>query len=178
MPLFHAYSPDTEVSGRIISPVAFGIPNYADLMSTIFSDYGKIEDIQIEQWYNQQNFLDVLKVVLEKFGPNTAFTLGKRVTESYPHQFTNLKTALLAVDQIYQANHRNGDAGYCKLFSFSAERKLAELQCFTPYPAEFQRGLLVSMARKYKGFLGLAQVKLLRPNGDALTDLNAFKISW
>lgn len=178
MSLFHAYSTDTEVSGRIISPVAFGVPNYADLMNTIFADYGKIEDIQIEQWYNQQNFLDVLKVVLEKFGPNTAFTLGKRVTESYPHQFTDLQTALLAVDQIYQANHRNGDAGYCKLISFSAEHKHAELKCLTPYPAEFQRGILVSMARKYKGFLGLAQVKLIQNTDDTISDLNSFEISW
>lgn len=180
MPLFKAYSRSAEVSGRIILPVAEGMPQYAEVIRKILHDSGNLADISAEQWYNQQNFLDGLKAVLEKLGPNTLFSLGKLVTASYPHQFNDLKAALLAVDEIYQRNHRNGDPGYCKLTDFNPEKKAAYMECKVPYPADFQRGVLLSIIRKYKGSFGLVTVKSLdHPESDSdMNDLQLFEFSW
>ncbi|WP_423146216.1 hypothetical protein [Rubrolithibacter danxiaensis] len=179
MSLFRSYSSIAEVSGRILKPVAEGMPNYSEVVKKLLGEHG-ISDIRTQDWYLLQKFLDTLQEVLKKYGPFTLFTLGKLVTESFPYQFDNLQTALMAVNQIYQANHRNGDAGYCEVLFYDDKKKRAQMKCKMPYPAEFQRGVLISLLRKYKEAPGFPMAVTIEPNEKGIReeDDHLFEVSW
>lgn len=47
-------------------------------------------------------------------------------------------------------NHRNGEIGYYKLISINLKANTAIMNCKNPYPCNFDRGIITTMARKFR----------------------------
>lgn len=174
---FVAYSEEVEVVGQTILCFIYGIPKYEEEMRELLARHG-LENIQADGWYPQQKWLDAFAELLANFGPFTLFTLGKSIPEqaAFRLEFTELEQALRAVDVVYQMNHRNGEVGHYIITKYDAELKEAFMECTSPYPADFERGVLVGMIRKYKPQFGaVPKVELLSP----LTEgFRTFRINW
>ncbi|WP_069658772.1 hypothetical protein [Arcticibacter eurypsychrophilus] len=174
---FKSYSEGVEVVGQTILCFIYGVPKYEDEMRELLVRHG-LEDIQPDGWYPQQKWLDAFSELFDNYGPFTLFTLGKSIPEqaAFRLQFTELEQALRAVDVVYQMNRRNGEVGHYTITKYDAELKEALMECTSPYPADFERGVLVGMIRKYKSHVGsVPKVELLSP----LTEgFRTFSINW
>lgn len=64
-------------------------------------------------------------------------------------------------------NHRNGEIGFYKLVSHDKTNKKIIMQCKNPYPCDFDRGIIISMARKFVGNVKVVpdETKPSRKNG-------------
>lgn len=172
------FEDNAEVSGKIVIAVLEGLPQYADVLKEVFA-HNQLTDIDPNEWYDLNHFMGALKTIFTKFGPNTLFTLGKTVSGAFPHQFEDVISALSALPPIYEASHRNGYVGYCKMVESDATKRYARMESKTPYPVDYQRGLLTNMLRKYKDSYGLAlEVKVIS-NGERIDpDVLKFEVKW
>lgn len=172
------FEDNAEVSGRIVKAVLEGLPQYEEVLKEVFAE-NQLSDIDPDQWYDLNNFMGALNGILTKFGPSTLFTLGKTVSGSFPHQFDDVISALSALPPIYEALHRNGYVGYCKMVESDSVKRYARMESKTPYPSDYQIGLLTNMLRKYKDSYGLAlQVKVISTDRKADTDVLTFEVKW
>jgi hypothetical protein len=78
--------------------------------------------------------------------------LGKAIPENaeFPPGVDSIESGLNLIDVAYNMNHRNGYVGFYKMISHDSEEKKVVMQCYNPYPCDFDRGLFTSMARKFK----------------------------
>jgi hypothetical protein len=182
MAIFEAYSPHVEVFGQTVGCFIYGIPGYEAYMAELLQRNG-IPDLQPDHWYPQQLWLNAFREVSKNFGPNTLFTLGKSIPShaAFRLEFTDLEAALQAVDKVFQLNHRNGYTGCYRLSEFDALNKEAVMECKSPYPPDFERGVLVGMVRKYKPAAGaVAKVEPLpgRQLDEEGEEVRRFRIKW
>jgi hypothetical protein len=103
-------------------------------------------------WYSQKAWLDSFKEIDEKYGSNTLFEIGKAIPANakFPPEIDNVEKALGAIDIAYHMNHRNGEIGFYKLVSYDESKKTLYMHCKNPYACEFDRGIITTMARKFK----------------------------
>ncbi len=93
-----------------------------------------------------QSWLEVLKEVQEHVGQSMVRSVGARIVEraEFPPTFPGAEAILLALDTIYQLNHR-GDVGHYHS-SRSADGSIV-IRCETPYPRQFEWGLVEGICR-------------------------------
>ncbi|MBT8225353.1 MAG: hypothetical protein HKP61_23195 [Dactylosporangium sp.] len=109
-----------------------------------------IQDPQAGQWYSQQAWLDAFQKLGEQLGPNTLIMIGKTIPENakFPPNINSIETALASIDKAYHMNHRGGEIGSYKVVS--SQPKSARMVCENPYPCDFDRGIVLGTATKYK----------------------------
>jgi len=149
MAQFKAFAPGVEVNGETVLSVVAGVPGSESMARQILASCG-IVDPQPGKWYPQQAWLDAFKKLAEEVGPRTLQNIGKAVPENaqWPPQVTSIETALPSIDMAYHMNHRGGDIGtygYQK-----AGARGAKMVCRNPYPCEFDRGIIMSVAKRFK----------------------------
>lgn len=84
-----------------------------------------------------------------------------------------------ALGPVYQASHRNGYVGYCGLIDYDATKRWARMESKTPYPVDYQRGLLTNLLRKYKDAYGMAlEVKVIPPIENSDPEVVYFETKW
>lgn len=143
---------ETEVIGQTLSPTIMGVPNIVkNNMLRLLKEQG-IDPLDPNTWYKLKMILAFYANVLKNFGPNTMFDLGKAVPENaiFPPGIDSIESGIASIDVAYNMNHRNGYVGFYKMVSHDLEEKKIVMQCYNPYPCDFDRGLLISMARKFK----------------------------
>ncbi|WP_185156175.1 hypothetical protein, partial [Fulvivirga kasyanovii] len=110
-----------------------------------------ISDPKPGQWYSQQAWLDSFKEISEKYGNHTLFEIGKAIPKNakFPPEIDNIEKALSSIDIAYHMNHRNGDIGFYKMVEHDRIGKKILMHCKNPYPCDFDRGIIIAMARKF-----------------------------
>jgi hypothetical protein len=78
------------------------------------------------------------------------FNIGVKIPEiaKLPPDNGNIEKALGAIDVAYHMNHRKGEIGHYG-FQMSGPRS-ATMLCRNPYSCDFDRGIMESMARRFK----------------------------
>jgi hypothetical protein len=106
----------------------------------------RVEELGPDQFVPIQSWLEALKEVQEHVGQSMVRSVGVRIVENadFPHTFPDAESILLALDTIYHLNHR-GDVGHY-YSSRSADGSIV-VRCETPYPREFERGLVEGICR-------------------------------
>jgi len=109
-----------------------------------------INDPKPDQWYKQQNWLDAFRTIGDEIGPSVLYSIGRAIPENaqFPPQIDNIEKALSAIDVAYHMNHRGGEIG-----TYGYEKigdKQIKMVCKNPYPCDFDRGIIESMAKKFK----------------------------
>lgn len=147
------FAPNVEVNGETILSFVGASPSnrIQNEMLQILEESGIVAPKQ-GQWYSQKSWLDAFKKIAEKYGQNTLFSIGKAIPENaqFPPGLDTLEKALSSIDIAYHMNHRGGEIGNYKLISYTAEKQEAIMECKNPYPSEFDRGIITTIARKFK----------------------------
>lgn len=176
------FDPNIKVLGQTILSFVNALPAFKEAMLKVLANH-QLTDIQNEKWYSQKLWLDAFREIGENYGSNTLFSIGKAIPESaiFPKEIDNLEKALASIDMAYHMNHTDGEIGYYKLKEYNAGLKTAIMECMNPYPSHFDRGIIMTMARKFKPVdsmvvkVELDQHLPSRLNG---ADSCTFRITW
>jgi hypothetical protein len=152
MAQFVPFAPNVEVNGETVLATVNAFPEYMRKIALDILKKNGIENPAPGIWYSQKAWLDSFKEVSLKFGSNTLFEIGKAIPANakFPPEINNIEKALASIDVAYKMNHRNGDIGFYKLVSHDANTKILVMNCKNPYPCDFDRGIITTMARKFK----------------------------
>jgi len=146
----HRVSPQAEIRGSIILTTIEALEGYADNGKRILAELG-IKDLQAEQWYPQQAYIDFFESLRQRTGPSTLFVIGKRIAEivTFPPQINSLEKLLRQLNYFYQQDRRhcNPDEGW--RYESTGARS-ATMTIVSPYPDDYERGVLEGFVRKFK----------------------------
>ena len=147
-----SFAPDAEVLGQTLLSSILGLPSFAQKnMLSILEEQG-ITNLDATKWYSIRTILAVYERVTIDFGPHTMFDLGKAVPANaqFPPGVNDIDSALASMDIGYQMNHKNGYVGFYKVIRHDKVEKEIIIQCYNPYPCDFDRGIITAMARKFQ----------------------------
>ena len=157
MAQFKAYSANVEVNGETVLSVVDGMGAMKTMALGILEKNG-IKDPKPGQWFKQQAWLNAFKQISNSIGPNTLSQIGQKIPENaqFPPSIDTIEKALSAIDVAYHMNHRGGEIGH---YNCAADgHNKATLVCANPYPCDFDRGIIVAMARRFGPKGGNVQV--------------------
>lgn len=110
-----------------------------------------VSDLRPDNFIPVQRWLDALKDIQQEVGPTVVRSVGTHIVENadIPPTFETPEQMLLAIDDLYQMNHR-GDVGR---YVVSRKNDGLEVRCETPYPRMFEWGLIEGFAhnKRLKG---------------------------
>ncbi len=151
MSRFNPFDANVEVSGSAVLSVMDAFPGYLQSMALGILKEKGIGNPQTDNWYPQANLLDVFSDIDAKFGEHTLFEMGKAFYSRFHINDANLtlQSALDLLATVFAQNHRGGNAGYYQLKSFDDINHCAVLVVSSPYPCDFDRGLVSALARSF-----------------------------
>ena len=152
MAQFVPFAPGVEVNGETVLTTVNAFPEYMRDIALKMLESNGIKDPKPGEWYSQKAWLDSFREISEKYGSNTLFEIGKGIPSNakFPPEINSIEKALASIDVAYHMNHRNGEIGFYKLVSFDPVKKTLIMQCKNPYPCDFDRGIIMTMARKFE----------------------------
>lgn len=163
MAQFKAFNDKAEVNGQTILSVVKGMPGYGETALSILKRNG-IQDIQDDDWYPQQSWLDAFEEIANKIGANTLRAIGSKIIASaqWPPGIDSVESALASIDVAYHMNHRiegkilfNPNTGIMSegighyLFEKISENEY-KVACENPYPCDFDKGIIKGVVEKFK----------------------------
>ncbi|APX95719.1 hypothetical protein [Natronorubrum daqingense] len=112
------------------------------------SEYG-LEEIEPEEWYSLAIPLAMLYDMRDEYGGVRMRNMGQNVPEhvEFPPELTEVENALHAIDRAYQQNHRGDEIGFYEFEMDGSSEGI--MTCETPYPCEFDKGLIMGVAEKF-----------------------------
>lgn len=178
------------VNGPTIMSLVNGMGKFKEMGQEILEDSG-IEDVKEDGWYSQQAWLDAFKDIADEIGESTLFNIGKAILENaqFPPEIDDIHKGLSAIDVAYHMNHKKGDnvmfnpqtgemlegIGHYKYEK--VDDKKAKLVCDTPYPCEFDRGIVTSMARKFEPMAEAVLDTSVKNKKDG-EDISTYIVTW
>lgn len=140
---FVAFEPNVEVLGISMLSVteAMGEQAYG-----VMEKHGLI-NIDPESWYPQQTYLDAYHE-LSTLGFFNMVSVGMKVPDNAKFPPVNsVEEALKLLNTAYQMNHRGGDIGEYRYEKVNESE--ARMICRTPYPSDFDYGLIYRLVQKF-----------------------------
>ncbi len=160
---FQIFEPGIEVNGETVYAIVDGMEIIKNEALTILSKHG-IDNPQPGQWYSQDAWLRAFKTISESIGRKTLYAIGRKIPENanFPPEIDDIFKALSSIDLAYHMNHRRkgkvmfnpqtgemiegiGHYGFEK----TTDRSI-KMVCENPYPCDFDRGIITTMAHKFK----------------------------
>ncbi|MBU1166932.1 hypothetical protein KKC60_00795 [Patescibacteria group bacterium] len=155
--------PYIEVNGQTVYAIVDGMGPIKPTGIQILEENG-IKDLDPKAWYSQQDWLNAFKLISDKIGPHTLFSIGKKIPENarFPAEIDDIEKALASIDVAYHMNHRidgepmfNPKDGSMKEgIGHYAYKKIGdsevEIKCDNPYPCQFDQGIITAMANRFK----------------------------
>lgn len=141
--------PGSEIIGQAIMTMAESGGVFKRRIYGILADCG-LKSIDPAGWYEVQLWLNALKIVQHRIGDNTLFLMGKEVanTAQTPPSVDSIETVFAMFPAIYVMNHRGPQPASWRIHKLTErEYRLTNL---SPYPHEFNRGITVGFAEKFK----------------------------
>lgn len=179
MKVFVASSPKVEVNGETVYAIVDGMGVFKTKALRILEDNG-ITDPQPGHWYSQQAWLNAFKTISEQAGDTVLSAIGQKIPENakFPPDIDDIHKALLIIDVAYQMNHRNGEIGHYN-YEKTGDRS-AKLVCTNPYPDEFDKGIIIAMAKKFRPseFNLIVEIDKTQPVRMKGGDSTTFNVRW
>lgn len=145
---FVAFEPTTEVLGQTLLSSIGAMGEQA----LPYLQQFKLENVQPEQWYLQQVWLDFMRTIGQK-EYNGVFDLvgiGMQIPDRaiFPPAIDSIPSALASVDVAYHLNHRNGEIGHYHAHTIGENQ--IDMVCENPYPCDFDYGLIYGLVRRFR----------------------------
>jgi hypothetical protein len=130
----------TVSGGNILSMLAAMGP-FRKRGEQILSEHG-IANVDVEQWYPLRAYVASLRTIGQKMGPNTLLQIGKQIPHHVPLPpgLDTFEKVLASFGIAFDMNHR-GVAPNAITYNLHSERS-ADITTGTPYPCEFDRGVI------------------------------------
>ncbi len=148
MAMFKTYDAKVEVNGETVLSIVDGMGTFKERALKILAESGITNPVQ-GKWYPQQAWLDAFRKISDQIGPNTLYRIGYKIPENakFPPQIDTVDRALASIDVAFHMNHRNGEIGHYN-YEKTGENT-GRMVCPNPYPCDFDRGIIESMAQKF-----------------------------
>ncbi|PRQ05566.1 hypothetical protein [Enhygromyxa salina] len=169
--LYRAFEPGIEILGAAMLAAVGGFGPLGPIVERMLLRHGLIppgppdaRKVDVDAWYSQQSWLDALLEVDERFGTAILFNIGAEIPNNavFPASAVDVHTAVQSIDVAYHLNHRRGG----KVMYDAATQTFVEgighygydrlgpnhilSTCETPYPCEFDFGIVATMARRFE----------------------------
>lgn len=168
-----------EVNGETVRAMVAGMAELAPFARKVLELHGVNEPLA-GQWYPQRAWLDAFREIAQTLGPNTLFRIGCKVFDHalLPSGIHTIEQALAAIDVAYQMNHRGGDIGSYEFVSTGP--RTGRVICRNPYPSDFDRGIIQSVARRFlrEGDRFSIHMDYNSPSRKSGGDSCTFLVSW
>jgi len=191
---YKAINPNVEVNGQTVLSFVNALGYMKHIGLSILAEKG-IANPDPEGWYSQQKWLDAITYIAEEAGIETLYEIGSAIPENakFPTEINDIHKALSLIDIAYHMNHRlnkkvlfndetkKTEEGIGNYHYNFINNKKAEIICDNPYPCDFDRGIIHSMAKKFKPsesvFVKIEhdKTKSCRENGDKTC---SYIVSW
>lgn len=172
---FVAYYPDVIVQGAWI--LAY-FSAFNDSIGPLAARVGLI-NVQPDEWYPQQPFLDALKLACGIDAPSLfqyGLRAGDRIRfDEEPH---SVVAALSLLESRHQWHHRNDDRSHWRVTVDSYH--LITCVSSTPYPSDFERGLMTALVMRFRSIAGTCRIWHDRnePSRKDGADSCTYRILW
>ena len=162
------YEADIQVNGATIGSVIDGMESFGNLGLIILAEFG-LADLEksTSTWYSQELWLKAFNRIADVVGDEALFKIGQKIPENaeFPPNMKGIVNGLRSIDVAYHINHMNvkGEILYDdnrdpKMLSGIGNYILVEdkvtdhsaiMRCQNPYPCDFDRGIILTIARKF-----------------------------
>lgn len=143
--LYRASSPKNTTLGASIQPVLAAMD---DSVQEILVRHN-LDKIDPDTWYPQQDYLNVYNDIFESrnnvMSNLVAIGIDLLDKAAFPPEITTIEQALSAMDAYYHLNNKDEDGGW----HVEIEGKSARCVSTTPFPADFEYGILFAMTRRF-----------------------------
>jgi len=126
---------------------------------------GKDVVVERDAWYPLDRWLSAFESIANEVGPRGLFQYGQHLPKyaPFPPSVVDIRSAMASIDVAYHMNHRKkgrimfdpatgqmtegiGHYGYR---SAPTEKKIISV-CENPYPCDFDRGIITSLAARFE----------------------------
>jgi hypothetical protein len=142
-------------------------------------------------WYPLNRWLNALERIKKEFGELLLFQSGQTTPRNavFPPTVTDIHSALKCIDVAYHMNHAaygepmfNPGTGAMSegighyVYSHVAGNKQISIESSTPYPCDFDRGIVIAMAQRFQPTAALTHdTRRCRQHGNATC---VYHITW
>jgi hypothetical protein len=169
---FKVSEPGIEVSGESLGAILDGFKQYPSIAMKYLVKHGVLKksgagapDVDRSGWYAIENWLAAYEGIASEVGVNSLYSVGKSIPKVavFPPHVQDVFTLLTSIDVVYHLNHRkngtvmfNPESGEMLegIGHYTAkpepENKRIVTVCDTPYPCDFDRGLITAMALRFE----------------------------
>ncbi len=175
-----------ECIGQTIWTIVDAMEEDKDMALEFLANNG-ITVIKSEKYYPIQSFLNAFNEIVAEIGPKMLFKIGKALPKNaiFPPDVDDIHKVMSTLNIAYHMNHKkdgqtmfdpttgvmlNGIGSY--LYTITSKNS-GTMVCDNPYPSEFDRGIIMALARKFEP---LAEVILDIPKNEK--DVRKYLVSW
>ncbi len=144
---------EIQVVGASIKSVVDGLGAFQSIADQVLRQHG-LENPREDLWYPFDQWIGAFSSLSSQLGPATLFQIGQKITKDkvFPSHVNSLKAALTAIDVAYQMNQRGAKPGQIgNYFYTETGENSVTIISNTPFPCDFDRGIIVAMANKFRG---------------------------
>lgn len=187
---YKAFTSGVEVNGQTIYSVIDAMKGFDDIAHELLDKNG-IKNFSRDDWYPQEAWLNAFKDIAENVGEKTLFNIGKAILTNamLPPGIDTIDKGLSLIDVAYHMNHRldgkimfdpsngvmlEGIGHY--LYEKTGE-KSAKMIGQNPYPCEFDRGIVMSMARRFQPLAEVVLDKSVKNRKDG-NETSTYLVTW
>lgn len=137
----------------------------------------------LSSWNSQLPWIDVLKQLATIQNTQTLFHLGKKMAENilFPQEIHNIQDALTEMDTVYHDYYSEEEKNRGHYHFLPIDDQCAKMICSTPYPCEFDRGVIEGICQRFKSKeIEFVIVEHLNgfPCREKASDSCSYSISW
>ena len=197
---FKAFEPGIDVYGSSIDAIVEAFKLFPSIVMKRLVSHGIGEikgrnevQIQRDAWYSQASWLAAFENIAKTVGSRALFQIGQHVPKYavFPPTVTDVHRGIASIDVAYHMNHRKagqvmfdpatghkiggiGSYGYAS--DGPTARKIVSV-CENPYPCDFDRGILTTIATRFERNARVAHDERspCRNNG---ADSCTYVVSW
>jgi predicted hydrocarbon binding protein len=143
-------SPDATVSGGNILSMLAAMGPFRRRGETVLQEHG-IGEVDVEAWYPLGEYVKALREIGQRMGPNTLYQIGRQIVNhvALPPGIDSFEKVLASFGQAFDLNHRGVSSGAIT-YRMTSDRT-ASITTATPYPCEFDRGVIHGFFQKLLG---------------------------
>jgi hypothetical protein len=145
--LSRRFAPDATVSGGNILSMLAAMGPFRRRGEQLLEEHG-IGNVQVEEWYPLTAYVAALQAIGQKMGPNTLFQIGRQIPNHVPLPpgIDTFEKVLGSFGMAFDMNHRGAQPG--AITYALASQRTATITTGTPYPCDFDRGVIVGFFQK------------------------------
>ena len=170
---FRAFESGIEVNGQTVWAIVDGFSSKQTPSRILVEEgigvLGPDGVVQLDPagWYSQEAWLRAFEKISQVLGPQALFSIGQRIPQNaiFPKWVEGIDSGIRSIDVAYHLNHRKGGVvmfderasepmlhgiGHYGYERPHPQKKLIVCECRNPYPCDFDRGIVMAVARRFE----------------------------